>query len=117
MEVVQILKDARSLIADEKNWIQGYYSCDAEKVYVLPDDPTATCFCSLGAIHRVSEISAALPLPEDLVRFLVNDQNMGDCGESSGDAKVAYFNDRRSHVAVLSLFDRAIARAQSEAVQ
>lgn len=115
MDTVQILKDARALIADEKNWIQGYYSCDADHAYVLPDTPEAFCFCALGAILKVSGLSVALPIPDPLVSVLINDEGMFDCAEHEGEAKIAYFNDHKDHNEVLGLFDRAIARAESEA--
>lgn len=107
-DTVQILRDARALIADEKNWTQGTYSLDQFGGSVEPVDEKAVCFCSLGALAKV--VGARDPddtlQGEAVIVSLVREQ---------GYTNVAEFNDSHTHSDVLDLFDRAIARAESEA--
>lgn len=48
---LQIVKDAKALIADRKNWTQGALARDDEGVEVSPDREEATCRCGEGAIE------------------------------------------------------------------
>ncbi|MBN7804871.1 hypothetical protein JZX86_05770 [Agrobacterium rosae] len=111
-DTVQILRDARALIADEKNWTQGDYAKNSFGHSTGVKNENANCFCAIGALAKVQGIS-----PNDDITgasFLAL--------EASGGAEklgfiVARFNDDHTHAEVIALFDRAIARAESEAVQ
>ena len=83
--VVQILKDARALIADEKNWRE---------------------IGALEALARAAGMSSDSPLPGE---FYLTDEAF-----EAGEVNLEEFNDRRTHAEVLDLFDRAIAHADSE---
>jgi hypothetical protein len=39
----------------EHEWTQGSYARDADNIPVYPWDPTATCFCALGAIQAATK--------------------------------------------------------------
>lgn len=108
MDTVQILKDARALIADEKNWTRGTYSRDQYGECVEPSSKEAACFCSLGALAKASN---AVELEETLDGEAV----LVSLVYEEGFVDVASFNDSHSHAQGLNLFDRAIARAESEA--
>lgn len=104
--VVQILKDARALIADEKNWTQGALARGPSGGVVSYKSSVAVCFCSIGAIERIAKKSTkALQVVEKFYRILPSGDGLAD------------FNDSHTHAEVLALFDRAIARAESETVQ
>lgn len=103
--VVQILKDARALIADEENWTQCFRALDGEGKIIDERSRYACKFCSVGAIARVSAGSGA---DEMAVRDLLRKS-------LTGGHTITSFNDTHTHAEVLALFDRAIARAESEA--
>lgn len=100
MNTVQILKDARALISDEKNWVKGAYRKNIDG---------RECFCALGAVFKVSA-------SEDV---FFQDQLKAEnaLALAAGTSWVPEFNDAHTHAEVLTLFDRAIAHAESEAVQ
>lgn len=107
METVsQILKDARALIEDPKRWTQGAFARTATLLPIGPIQPKATCWCALGAITKVSKERTALGhrmsiAIECAIVELPDDFNSIDS-----------FNDNTTHDKVLTLFDRAIARAE-----
>lgn len=107
MDTVQILKDARALIADEKNWTRNAFARDSKGNEVTPDKEDATCFCAIGALSRVVQQPPYYDLPGERL--------LGDEAWISGEIGVAEFNDAHTHEDVLALFDRAIARAESGA--
>lgn len=111
MDTVQILKDARALIADEKNWMQGEYVGTQSGNILCAGDPAADCFCSIGAIaHTTKELvlyNVEHSKPALILLSCIDDEQTS--------YSVAAFNDAHEHEEVLALFDRAIARAESEA--
>ena len=115
MDTLQILKDARALISDEKNWLQGYYSANDEGVYVRPFEPSATCFCIVGAMHKVMGLPLSESIPETVGILFAADEKLRDNFDGSFEGVIVDFNDENSHAEVIALFDRAIARAESEA--
>lgn len=115
MNTVQILKEARGLIANEANWTKHYYSADKEGQWVMPRAPAAVCFCSVGALHRVLDLPMYLSIPESIGKFFFADEKVQANFDGSIEGAIVDFNDQSSHSEVLALFDRAIARAESEA--
>ncbi|AXV15092.1 hypothetical protein CYG48_04885 [Neorhizobium sp. SOG26] len=96
MNTVEILKAARELIADEKNWLQGslYDRRNGED-----------CYCAVGALDVVTEMDG-----DALDRAIEAIQELLGAGNS-----IVNFNDTHAHSQVIDLFDSAIARAESEA--
>jgi hypothetical protein len=97
----QIIKEARTLIADEKNWCRRQMAYDRDGMAVCATDRKAAKFGSYGAViaaaHRLMDNSKlADALAGSAVSYL---------GGSSTLIKV---NDRIGHGAVLALFDEAI---------
>jgi hypothetical protein len=99
----EILQKARDLISDEKNWTKGEYARNERGSFIDYDSKSATCFCSVGALLKVSPAERA----RDAFFFLSQ-----ECEETAGQL-VVRFNDTHTHAEVLDLFDRAIKRAIS----
>jgi hypothetical protein len=98
MSTVEILKAAKALITDEKNWAQGCIARSASGEEVGALNPTACRFCAVGAIQKVATDESRIPVI-DILRSLAK-------------GSVSFFNDSHSHAEVLSLFDLAIAHAE-----
>ncbi len=110
--VAQILKEARALIADEKNWTQGDYARSSLGNSTGVKNEDAECFCAIGALAKVQGIT-----PNDDITGASYLALEASGGEQTLGFIVARYNDDHTHAEVLALFDRAIARAESEAVQ
>ena len=104
MEVIEYLTHARNLI--EKGWTQHHFARDSNGDPVPSiTSPSATCFCTLGALGRVSadhkttagDYTASLM---HLRKFLPKKFNN----------QIAYFNDDPTTTKrkVLNLIDKAI---------
>ncbi|WP_320196249.1 DUF6197 family protein [Agrobacterium rosae] len=117
MDTVQILKDARALIADENNWTQECYARDVQGEMTLPNNADAVCFCAIGSIQKVGEFPVSRRLPLDITELFVGADFEERESSYEVETFVTAFNDTHKHAEVLALFDRAIARAESEAVQ
>jgi hypothetical protein len=92
-DVLQALKDARALIADETNWCQGKVF-DGHKC------------CAYGALKKVTEGGR-----RNTLRWLAQIQL--EALLTHGYTALSYFNDTHTHAEVLNLFDRAIARLEA----
>ena len=105
---LQILKEARELISDPERWTQGEDARDEDGLPVHPDDSDATCWCTLGALHRVAT-------GNDKTTVFMEIQKAVDLlpGIRSQGYYAAKFNDAHSHDEVLALFDHAISRTIS----
>lgn len=98
--VVEILKEARELISVPERWTKMAYARDAVGNAVNWNDPTAYCWCSLGALHRAAENRALYHLAREFLR-------------SSTPKTIADFNDETDHPTVLKAFDLAISKAEA----
>ena len=99
---VQIVEQARSLIADESHWCRGDLARDANGVGVCPTSDSATKRCGLGAL-----IMAAYRITND--RRQAHDLAIKAMRPLHGSATLVNVNDVRGHAAVLALFDEVIA--------
>jgi hypothetical protein len=106
MNIVEILKAARELISDEKNWAQCCNAIDASGNDVSPMSEEASRFCSIGALVRVGwrDPYGDPARARDCLRECL-----------TGGHSIVSFSDTHTHAEVLALFDRAIVRAESEA--
>lgn len=104
MTTAEVLQKARDLIADESRWTHGYYAKDAQGYDVEPNEPSACCWCALGAVLHVEDLHSEEEAGSDAASALER------TALASGVA-VPYINDIRGHDAVLALFDEAIAKA------
>jgi hypothetical protein len=99
---LQIVEQARSLIADRQYWCRGQLAEDANGVSVFPTNPNAVRRCALGAL-----IAAAYELTRDhdAADKLAYDALRLHCGTPS----LIHLNDTMGHAAVLALLDEVIA--------
>lgn len=102
-EVLQVLQNARELIAEEKNWTQGAQARTANGEATALDDKQAVCFCATGALCRVSHRLAYSIQARAY-------EKLSSKVPSRMRTRVALFNDDPSttHKDVLKLFDDAI---------
>ena len=101
---LQIVEQARSLIADEQHWCRGRLAEDARGVSVFPTSGSAVRRCGLGAV-----IAAAYQLTRDY--DAANELAHNALRPQSGISTLVHVNDERGHAAVLALFDEVIAAA------
>lgn len=102
--VLEILREARALIADPSHWIKGAMFQRADGTYIYGDvcvEPT--CFCSLGAVLHASLMLSLEGFKEPAIDTLAPFMKHN----------VVQFNDRRTHGAVLAAFDQAIAASEA----
>lgn len=99
----EILEKARALITDPKHWTRGKFARDTCGSSVSVDSSTATCFCTVGAVYRVS--ASVTVGHHEALDLLANE--LDQLGRPS--RSIPTFNDSSTHEQVLALFDRAIA--------
>ena len=101
---VEILKAARDLIAKPENWTQGESARDDRGRRVDVYSRRAKCFCSIGAIYRVSSTDEeANRSRKALIDQLPMERRF-----------ITTFNDTHSHSEVLDLFSKAISSAEEK---
>jgi hypothetical protein len=100
MGTVEVLRAARSVIADKSRWyVGGYYALDDRGHECEPLDEGAIAWCAVGAVVKVE----------------------GEFGPaytalySNNARSVTRTNDTGDHVATLAMFDRAIAAEEAKA--
>lgn len=110
---LDILKAARSIISDEKNWTQGTFAKDVDGMMVSAASPDATCFCSLGAILKVMDSNLFI-FKTDAVKYL--NKAVYILGETdTPDEEDSYiYNDTHEHSQVMLMWDKAIELAKLE---
>jgi len=92
---VQVLRLARSLIEDERHWIQRRYeTLDGRR-------------CAVGALRGAARLLALRSLNSDAHSLLL------DVAVGRGFTDIEKMNDHSTHGQVLAAFDVAIARAQA----
>lgn len=116
MTPLQILKDARALIAPYERWCRGQSAHDRAGKDCPARSQEATCWCASGAIDRtwngprlgseVATVNRAYMAMNDAVGVLHPDLGLSFIG----------INDRFGHEAILKVFDHAITQLEREAV-
>ena len=99
---LQIVEQARALVADESRWCRGEIARDAKGRGVCPMSDSATKRCGLGAL-----IMAAYQITND--RRQAHDLAMKAMRPLHGSATLVNVNDVMGHAAMLALFDEVIA--------
>ena len=99
---LQIVEQARALIADEQNWCGRHLAMDVNGVAVSPTSASAVKWCGLGAV-----IAAAYQLTHD--SDAAHQLGHEALRPRYGAATLIHVNDTRGHAAVLALFDEVIA--------
>jgi hypothetical protein len=100
MKPVTVLKKARELLSGRGKWAQGWMAFNKTGAGVSAKSPDAVCFCSLGAIDRITDgdVDSYTGAIDLLHSQLPND------------VSIPGFNDnpKRTKKQILRLFDKAI---------
>lgn len=103
MNIINELKEGRALIADPLNWTTGTRARNSKGTSVSPFSPEAVCWCSTGAIEKVT----------------VKEGKNLDAYHEARDAlrneiwlPVWAFNDKCTHAQVLELWDTVIEKRE-----
>lgn len=116
MTALLILKEARALIEDPSHWTQGELARDADGCLTEVLSPSAVCWCSIGALEKVStkRTAAAERRASDVLyeagKYLFPLHPEG----FHTTQRIARVNDNQSHAEVLAVFDDAIAKEQEQ---
>src|SRR5262245_3019915 len=99
---LQIVKQARRLIANAQHWCRGQLAEDARGRIVSPTSANAVRRCGLGAV-----IAAAFKFTQnyDAAYALALNTLRPYCALST----LVHVNDERGHAAVIALFDEVIS--------
>lgn len=113
MDTLEILIQARELIAREVNWTQQASARTSRGISVLFDDPDAYSFCAVGAIRRTIG-----PMIGNEIAYVRATEAIAQplCDASGGAAGpiLVEWNDASSHIEVLAGFDAVIARLEGK---
>jgi hypothetical protein len=101
---LQIIEQARALIADEQRWCRRHLAQDLNGVAMSPTSASAVKWCGLGAV-----VAAACQLTHDF--DAAHQLGHEALRPRYGAATLIHVNDVRGHAAVLALFDEVIAAA------
>lgn len=96
---VEVLRDARALIAKPEAWCKRYYARDKDGRQANAGDLKAVCWCMAGAVDRAAHA------------FHANERQA--LQDVIGSDALATFNDRATHAEALAVFDEAIRRAEA----
>lgn len=112
MKTSEILTQARSLI-ETKGHVKGVYARDVDGRQVLGHNPTAVCFCAIGAIKAITVPNLKTIPEEEHFAFSLLRQNVPEDFPPKHDVIPAY-NDApyTTKADVLAWFDRAIEKAK-----
>ncbi|WP_454287233.1 DUF6197 family protein [Rhizobium arsenicireducens] len=94
-EAKALLTKALELIRDPDHWTQGQFARDAAGQKVSINSPSATCFCSIGAVLVLAPPTSL----EDEALLLL---------EAQLTTSIATFNDTHTHAEVIAVWERAI---------
>ena len=108
MKPSELLIKAKAVIADPKHWTQGSYAKDAEGQASAPCAPDTVCWCSIGALNKVTHEEHTYDARFAATKYLavVSDE----CGYIG----IPDFNDSSSHEAVMKAWDKAIKLAKED---
>lgn len=106
MQPVEILRAARRLIEDPEHWARGAFARNQFGVSTGITSPTACSWCSIGALHKVSDNAEEAKVH---LKLAISQLHPSLGGE------IADFNDLHSitHAEVLAVFDKAIQNAHT----
>ena len=100
MKTSEILIAAKALIDEPGKWTQGTYARNSDMEEVDSYSEDAVCFCSIGAIYRITP-------------HIVSREGIGYLRSAMGPS-VVVFNDTHPHAEVMQMWDRAIELAKAE---
>lgn len=112
MNTLEVLVAARELISAPERWTTGVLARNSKRHTVEPDDPSAICWCGMGAVVAVTPPQERVLAPNDHWMYLPALNRLR--------ATVGYdifpdFNDSHDHAQVLAAFDAAIEAQRNAA--
>lgn len=112
-EVADVLRAAKALIGVPERWTKNKEARDAKGRETSPFSENAVCWCSAGALMRVTP-NTSLPVRYRRGAEAMLDSEAPKTRSFSRGPYIA-FNDRRTttHADIMALFDRAIAAAEA----
>lgn len=97
-KTVEVLKAARELISDPAHWTKGRFARTEKGSPINYESPSAVCFCSAGALMRVTW--GDIKIYQSALEIMIAEM----------DGNIFGFNDLHTHPEILDRFDAAIAR-------
>jgi hypothetical protein len=101
LEALCLLQAGRMLIDRRANWGTGDYATDADGEVCSTRSPSATCFCSVGAMSAVVS-------PHRLYGWLVARSRLDNRFRARGFKDTIDGNDRSTHREVKKVWDETI---------
>lgn len=110
MNVLEALVKGRKLISDEERWTTGASARDVNGNNVPSVDPTATCWCTIGAIGKIVFSDGDVnTCQETIFSGAIRSLEAHVPYQKFGGRMIAPFNDTHTHAEVLAVWDKAIA--------
>jgi hypothetical protein len=98
-DVFPVLVGMREILSDPRKWTRYHVARDKFGVGVAAHDPSATCFCLVGAAVRASPSGDMASKAVGYVSAIANRDYF---------VSATLFNDTHTHSQVLALLDSAI---------
>jgi hypothetical protein len=98
--VLEKLLEVRALIEEPEHWTQGSFAKDASGKHTNAMSPTATCWCLIGALRKVTGGDSSNPQSINTFVALTN---------VTEGTSISLFNDTHTHDEIISVIDAAIA--------
>ncbi len=107
---IQIIKEARDLLANPENWTQFELAATVDDESCQPWQPEAAKFCAYGALLKCAhDLCGDLAIAHHFVDSALTDI-FGDKADTDQlSTTIFQVNDREGRKAVLELFDKALA--------
>lgn len=114
MKISEALIQGKALIEKPEHWTKGAYARNEKGETRWSTDEDATCFCSLGAMGRVT---CRLEEKNDHRGNSIYYRGVGYLEAAMGEC-VSVFNDEHAHAEVMAAWDKAIEAAKrAEAIR
>lgn len=110
--VLDILKEARELISDPRDWTVGCYAHNDRGDDVEPTDTSACQWCARGALCVAADITVEeLEFSEERNSPQKARNLLDRCAEEISGYGIVHVNDHTDHPTVMKAFDCAISKA------
>ena len=100
MNARQALLQIRSLLSDPVRWSKGAPARNAQGYSIGAQDPTATCYCVVGATYKVAQGKVDGTVYLAAIEKLRQTQDVA--------LAIGLYNDSLTHQQLLAWIDRAI---------
>lgn len=108
--IYETLVAAKNLISNPDNWTQEAVARDSHGADTYSLNTDAVCWCSIGALHKVTKNnSLVITSAAKHLRFVLEQEHKDYDG-------IAHFNDSHTHAEVMAFWNKAIAAAKEKGV-